>query len=861
MKRRLVASSGWLLLAVSFATRAAPLTLTEDGSGRELSAEVEILRDEAGRLSYAEVTQAATVARFAPAGPQGLNFGFTRAAYWYRFTLDNPSDSTQRDWVLEIAWPPLDFLDAYVESGGAVQHLQSGDQRPPGAAGISHHNFALPLFLPPGASATVHLRAQIDGAHQLPLKLWNAQAFYENSARDNMLFGMFYGIMLVMVIYNLLIYFVLRDVSYGYYLLFLISIAALLVNLDGFAFPWLWSLSPKLINGSVPVTIALASVFVPRFIQVSLQTRQHTPRLHRLLNAGFALALIGVVLPFVLPIMESTFINALIGAVTTVLMAAVIAVQAAQGRRTARFYAVVWAALLVGIVAKVMQVNGMLPVNAFTVYSIHIGACLLVTLVSLALADQINNERRERARLLREKAEARADAQSEFLAKMSHELRTPMNAIVGFTDLALRDRSEEKRIQHLRLIDGASRSLLGIVNNVLDLTRIESGKLSLEETDFNLPAQLDKVLSLMRPSARKGVALKLNLGDDVPAMLVGDPLRLEQVLVNLVNNALKFTERGEVELNVRADPVDASRAHLEFSVRDTGVGIAGDRLPQLFKPFTQADQSTTRKYGGSGLGLTICKQLVELMGGRLTAQSTPGQGSEFRFDLNLPVSRQPLTAPPKFALREPVSETEAAQRTRGAKVLLVEDNAMNRRLAREILGDAGVLLDFAEHGGEAVDAVQKKAFDLVLMDVQMPVMDGYEATRRIRALPGFDTLPIIAMTANALNQDREQAAAAGMNDFLAKPIDATQVLEMLAKWLPLRTVGPKLEDQLERLAQLLAARDFQAQACLRDLEVQLRQQDERIARALTTALEGFDFEAALAALRQLRDKNSPRTQA
>jgi two-component system, sensor histidine kinase LadS len=606
-------------------------------AGRVLGPQVQVLRDPQGQLAFEAVATAGMTDRFRPSSADGLNYGFTRDAYWYRVALKNEdaAASTVRDWVLEISWPPLDEVDVYVvHASGRVEHTGTGDQRPPGSSGIEHRNYAVPLALAPGESVVLYLRVYIDGAHQLPMRVWTERAFFLKTARENLYFGMFYGTVLVMVVYNLMILLATRDLSYLYYVLFIFSLGLLQLNLDGFAFPYLWSISPKLINGSLAFVIALATVFVPLFIRRSLQTEVRAPRLHILLNIAIGIAIGSMILPFVLPVMEATFINAAIGAVTTVLMAVVIILRAIAGDRTARFYLLVWGALVVGVVVKVLEINGLLPTTVLSTYALHIGLALLVTLVSLALADQINSDRIERERLVRERADAQSAAKSEFLAKMSHELRTPMNAIVGFTDLALRSHSDERRIEHLGNIDSASRAMLRIVNDVLDLTRVEAGKLELDARPFDLRQLLNQVHGLVAVSAaNKTVVVSVMAAPELPMVVVGDGARLQQVLMNLMGNAVKFTEQGEVELRVTQRHGGGGKVLLRFEVRDTGIGITPEQLETLFTPFTQGDQSITRKYGGSGLGLVISKQLVELMGGRIEVESVAGKGSHFSFDL------------------------------------------------------------------------------------------------------------------------------------------------------------------------------------------------------------------------------------
>ena len=407
------------------------------------------------------------------------------------------------------------------------------------------------------------------------------------------------------------------------------------------------------------------------------------------------------------------------------------------------------------------------------------------------LKRQIVERQLAETRLLAAKAEAEAAsrAKSQFLANMSHEVRTPMNAMLGMTELLMRTPLDARQRHFAQVALESGQSLLHLIDDLLDLSRIEAGKLALRVTEFSARELMQEVVDLMTPqAAAKGLKLTQTIGPHLPDQLRGDSSRLRQVLVNLISNAIKFTERGSiaVALNIVAGPGATAlrEVRLRYSVTDTGIGIAEDARPRLFKPFSQADESTTRRFGGSGLGLAICHQVIEAMNGEIGFDSEVGRGSTFWFELDLPVA-EPVRA------REVANVAAAATPVKmSGHVLVVEDNAVNRTLLAETLTMLGLNVSMAENGRQALAQLERQHFDVVLMDWHMPEVDGVEAARRIRAReaeiarPGFKPITIIALTASAMPGDSDACLAAGMDGYIAKPFMFDEIVEVLRRSLP-----------------------------------------------------------------------------
>ncbi len=382
-------------------------------------------------------------------------------------------------------------------------------------------------------------------------------------------------------------------------------------------------------------------------------------------------------------------------------------------------------------------------------------------------------------------AQAASRAKSEFLSNVSHEMRTPLHGIIGISETILTSKNIEAAHQQAKVILDESEHLLGLINDLLDDAKIEQGKLELEARPFDLQRMLRSLERSEGLQAKhKGLEFRLEIGDDVPQFVVGDVLRLRQVILNLLGNAIKFTEDGWIRLEVSRVGTMDDKAALRFAVEDTGIGIPLEKQQSIFESFTQVDGSTTRKYGGSGLGISIARKLVHLMGGEVKLQSEPGKGSTFWFVIGLPVCPEPPKAEELATLPEDREEESAPEAASGKRILLVEDYPTNQAVVRSYLEGTGHGIDLAEDGLEAVHACRKQQYDLILMDLQMPVMDGYEATRQIRALSEhYRTVPILAMTADASKAARQACQMAGATDILTKPIRRNAFLSVLGRWL------------------------------------------------------------------------------
>jgi signal transduction histidine kinase/HPt (histidine-containing phosphotransfer) domain-containing protein/ActR/RegA family two-component response regulator len=770
--------------------RPAVLLLDQDAARIEAWPAATLVRDPGGRLAVGDLLAAPE--KFAAPQSAYATLGMDKSVVWLRIPVQ-AALSGDGAWILKIDFGLLNRVDLFLaRDGRIVQQSQTGMDvaGTPRAGALGGPVPAFTLHLQPGARYDVLLRVASNGPKILPITFERRDVFYAGTLDGRLIQGMLTGLTLCLVLYSLAQWVNLREVLFGKYALLIGGLALYNTAWWGMGAEYLWTGNAWATVHATGVISLMTACGGYLFVGEAL-TRPGIDRVFPHVMRGGALLCVIAAIAFGCGLYHDTALVAIVGSLGIMPMLLGLPGafrRARRGDAVGTYFLIGWATSFISSAIQAQVIKGGLDATYWTLNSVQFGATfdMLVFMRILGL-----RTKGIRDAMLR--AEAATRMKSEFLANMSHEIRTPMNAILGMSRLALMTDPEPKLRNYLSKILGAGEHLLAIIDDILDFSKIEAGRLSVDPVPFELDDLLEHLSSIAAVKTdAKHVDLVFHVPPAVPAHLIGDPLRLGQVLINLTNNAVKFTERGEIVVAVEVSEQTAAGVVLRFAVSDTGIGMDAEQLARLFQAFTQADSSITRKYGGTGLGLSISKQLVELMGGAIAVESTPGVGSCFSFTVPLGVA----DAAPHGAASI-VSYTPAAfapppglERLDGARILLVDDNANNREVALDFLALARMHVDVAGGGQQAVDMVRTGGYDLVLMDIQMHEMDGLSAARAIRALPGCLTLPIIAMTAHALAGDRVKSLEAGMNDHVAKPIDPDLLLRTLMKWIdPVRLAG------------------------------------------------------------------------
>jgi len=914
--------------AVLFAcasVQAAPLQLTRGAETVDAWPGVTILRDADSRLDASTVM--ARGAEFRVPATAYATLGMQPGTTWVRIPIAVAADAPG-GWVMQIDFALLDEVDVHLASNAGLRHVASlGRMQQPSGDNLRGRVPGTVLRLAPGQQYTVLLRVRSVGPKILPIEFMQPHTVLPDALGEQLVQGLLLGLRITLFLYAIGQWLTLREPLFGKYALLAAGVTVYSAAWFGTAGQYLWPGNPWLLEHGAGIASIVASCGAYLFVEQSLARPGRDRKFSIMMKTLAALCMLTAI-AFGAGLLSHERLVLAVGTLGILPMLLGLPGawrRARSGDVVGTYFLVGWAVAFICSLITAQLINGRQPANFWTMHALVFGSTfdMLVFMRILGLRTKAIQD----AML---QAEASTRMKSEFLANMSHEIRTPMNAIIGMSRLALMREPAPAQRNYLGKILGASEHLMGIINDILDFSRIEAGKLAIEAVPFQLDELLEQLSSLLDvKSEAKGIELVFRVGPGVPQALVGDPLRLGQVLINLTGNAVKFTERGEIVVAVELRKTRQDGVLLAFSVSDTGIGMSQEQLGRLFQSFTQADSSTTRKYGGTGLGLSISRQLVELMQGEIGVTSTPGVGSRFTFTVPLGVAGdQPRarkvqledmralvvddSASARLALAEMLGAlglradtaasgeeclaliersqgraepyqlilmdylmpgldgVETIRRIRqrdpalgplpailmisacsrdtvmaeqgelpvdaflhkpvgpallyhsllqalhpqgagapgmevypgmlpdlprldGARILLVEDNANNREVALDFMAAARMQVDVAFNGVEALRMVNEGDYDLVLMDIQMPEMDGLTATREIRNVPRLRQLPIVAMTAHALPSDRALSRQAGMNDHVSKPIDPDLLFCTLLKWIdPARLVGRPL---------------------------------------------------------------------
>ncbi|WP_372366988.1 7TM diverse intracellular signaling domain-containing protein [Candidatus Uabimicrobium sp. HlEnr_7] len=775
---------------------------------------IQFLHDKDQKLGFAEVSSQEYSSKFVQSTEIVPNMGMGKTTYWLKFTIDNQSEKRKK-WVIEIKFFRIKNITLYYKEHGKVLKKQSGYSHL-NKKEIIHPTHVINISTP--RKTTYYLRIQNTGPFFFPIILWEENELVKNQANEYTLSFFYIGIILALALYNIFLFIILKDICYLYYVSYVLSISLLFMCTKGFIFSFLPHISADLIYSSSIVFGSLTIIFLASF-SINFLNIPKTNYSYKIINTIRISNILLMPLSFVHH--HFVLIFFFIVGITNIIAIVVASFQSlVKGYQPARYFLYSWCALLLLFLQMLLQRFGIIGhylTNYGFLFSIVVqfGIVWDAVFLAVSLADRFNTvtkekenaqqetlqlkntineqlEKKVQQRTLElrdtnqtlkkeieqhkktEKALKKAtQIKSDFLATMSHEIRTPMNTILGIAQLINNTTLDNKQQNYVNSLNYSSQHLLSLINDILDFSKLESGKFDLTLQTFEIRKFLQETIHIFDIKIEeKGLTLFCNVSEEIPQHLIGDNVRLRQVLINLVGNAIKFTEKGSVLLSINVDYIDKNIANIEFNVQDTGIGIPQNKIETLFGSFVQINSSSTKEHQGTGLGLTICQKIVHAMQGKIIVKSTEKEGSLFSFTIPLQIDK---TVPSK-------KQTSQSKQTNKMplSILLADDSTTNRLIATEFFEHLGQTnIDVVENGEEAVEKAATKKYDIIFIDLHMPIMDGITASKHIHQKGNRPI--IILLTADVFTETKNLIE---IDDKLNKPIRIQGLKEMLEKWIP-----------------------------------------------------------------------------
>lgn len=695
---------------------------------------------------------------------------FSSSAIWYKFEVNNINKSSvERLLVFEPAW--LDYIQINIISKNKkLTQYEVGNTFNYSQRSIEHYFINKRHSFETGVS-TLYIQMKTRDPFVFSMSVVKENEFLLEQNKNFIAIGVLYGVLIIMMLYNLFLFFGIKKSYYAYYVFLVFTFLMANSAYNGYTFKLFFSELPEVQNWMNSSTIFLFSIAILLFTKSFLDLKKR----HANINKATIYFIYFIIILFIVSALFGGYHYHVMAAIALSGVVSIYAVLLGihswkHGNTTAKFFILGTISGLVGTTITSFTVMGLLPYSNISYKALDIGMLIDSVMLSLALADRMRQTVEEKF-----KAQESTKLKSMFLSNMSHEIRTPMNGILGMSHLVLQTDLSDKQKKYMNNIEYSAKSLLRIINDILDFSKIEARKLNLEKQNFNLSKTIKNVLNIIELKAKeKNLKITFLSDENLDGLYFGDSLRLSQILLNLTSNAVKFTETGEVAIYFKK----IANNRYRFEVKDTGIGLSKLQQDKLFQSFTQADDSTARLYGGTGLGLAITKELVSLMNGSIWIESKVGEGSNFIFEIDL--VQNEVTENTDTSQKDTEIDKSYISALSG-NILLVEDNTINQMIIIGLLENLEINIDIANNGQEAVDMFQMKNYDLVLMDIQMPIMDGYTATSIIRNKNS--DIPIVALTANVTTEDIKKIFNSDMNAHIAKPIEVDKLYDILKEFL------------------------------------------------------------------------------